>query len=256
MQRMTATEDLTSVEWRDTNWLERVGGFQNQQMVLDYFALSPFWDRQCNNQVLSMQTQYNDLRQPYEATVEALRKMTGIEFAVVHEQPPVWIIQKRYRRGPAIDDVNPIATYYIMGANVYQSPTIYSVIANRLLTSLFHVNSAFKETKDMVEFYPSKGYTWKTAPETSAAAKKTSTEKGVLRAQETQAFRHWMDRSIETSSIKVMQARQAIDTPEEDTLKPGLESPAQQNREDVGGKRPRKKLDDSSSGNRKKKMTK
>lgn len=42
-------------------------------MVLDYFALSPFWDRQCNNQVLSMQTQYNDLRQPYEATVEALR---------------------------------------------------------------------------------------------------------------------------------------------------------------------------------------
>lgn len=82
----------------------------------------------------------------------------------------------------------------------------------------------------MVEFYPSKGYTWKTAPETSAAAKKTSTEKGVLRAQETQAFRHWMDRSIETSSIKVMQARQAIDTPEEDTLKPGLESPAQQNR--------------------------
>lgn len=59
--------------------------------------------------------------------------MTGIEFAVVHEQPPVWIIQKRYRRGPAIDDVNPIATYYIMGANVYQSPTIYSVIANRLV---------------------------------------------------------------------------------------------------------------------------
>lgn len=30
--------------------------------------------------------------------------------------------------------VNPIATYYIMGANVYQSPTIYSVIANRLVS--------------------------------------------------------------------------------------------------------------------------
>lgn len=59
--------------------------------------------------------------------------MTGIEFAIVHEQPPVWVIQKRYRRGPAEDDVNPIATYYIMGANVYQSPTIYSVIANRLV---------------------------------------------------------------------------------------------------------------------------
>lgn len=62
--------------------------------------------------------------------------MTGIEFAIVHEQPPVWIIQKRYRRGPQPDDVNPIATYYIMGANVYQSPTIYSVIANRLVTEI------------------------------------------------------------------------------------------------------------------------
>lgn len=65
-------------------------------------------------------------------------KMTGIEFAVVHDQPPVWIIQKRYRRGPAPDDVNPIATYYIMGANVYQSPTIYSVIANRLVMTSWH----------------------------------------------------------------------------------------------------------------------
>ncbi|KAI7854450.1 mediator complex, subunit Med6 [Circinella umbellata] len=133
MQR-PSTEDLTGLEWRDTTWIERVGGFQNQQMVLDYFSMSPFWDRQCNNQILSMQTQYNDLRQPYEATVEALRKMTGIEFAVVHEQPPVWVIQKRYRRGPEPNDVNPIATYYIMGANVYQSPTIYSVIANRLVS--------------------------------------------------------------------------------------------------------------------------
>ncbi|KAI8374783.1 mediator complex, subunit Med6 [Blakeslea trispora] len=140
MQRMTATEDLTSVEWRDMNWIERMGGFQNQQMVLDYFAQSPFWDRQCNNQVLTMQTQYNDLRQPYEVTLEALRKMTGIEFAVVHEQPPVWIIQKRYRRGPQPDDVNPIATYYIMGANVYQSPTIYSVIANRLVSKVITLN--------------------------------------------------------------------------------------------------------------------
>lgn len=65
--------------------------------------------------------------------------MTGIEFAVVHDQPPVWIIQKRYRRGPAPDDVNPIATYYIMGANVYQSPTIYSVIANRLVNANYYI---------------------------------------------------------------------------------------------------------------------
>ncbi|KAM3589235.1 Mediator of RNA polymerase II transcription subunit 6 [Umbelopsis sp. WA50703] len=65
-------EDLTSVEWRDTGWLEHFGGFQNRQMVLDYFAMSPFWDRQSNNQVLAMQTQFNDLGQA-ESTETALR---------------------------------------------------------------------------------------------------------------------------------------------------------------------------------------
>lgn len=86
----------------------------------------------------------------------------------------------------------------------------------------------------MMEFYPSKGYTWKSAADTpSTSAKKTptsaatdktpapstavvNTAKSVLRAQETQAFRHWMDRAIETSSLKIMQTRQAIDTPEND----------------------------------------
>jgi hypothetical protein len=30
--------------------------------------------------------------------------MTGVEFAVVHEQPPVYVIQKQYRRGPSQND--------------------------------------------------------------------------------------------------------------------------------------------------------
>ncbi|KAG0745714.1 hypothetical protein G6F57_004960 [Rhizopus arrhizus] len=247
MQRLAATEDLTGVEWRDTNWLERVGGFQNQQTVLDYFALSPFWDRQCNNQVLAMQTQYNDLRQPYEATIQALRKMTGVEFAIVHEQPPVWVIQKRYRRGPAEDDVNPIATYYITGANVYQSPTIYSVIANRLLTSLFHVNSAFKETQKMMSFHPSKGYSWKQA-NVDQQKKQPNT---ILRAQETLALRHWMDRTIEMSAVKIVQSRQAMDQADQEDASKTSTDISSALRED--GKRPRKRNDDGGSSNRKKK---
>ncbi|OAD76019.1 hypothetical protein PHYBLDRAFT_143006 [Phycomyces blakesleeanus NRRL 1555(-)] len=259
MQRFAATEDLTSVEWRDTNWLERVGGFQNQQMVLDYFAMSPFWDRQCNNQVLSMQTQYNDLRQPYEATVEALRKMTGIEFAVIHEQPPVWVIQKRYRRGPAPDD-----------ANVYQSPTIYSVIANRLLTSLFHVNSAFKETQAMMEFHPAKGYSWKAnnstnekQPVTAIPEKTRGPQPSKLRAQENQAFRHWMDRAIEASAARIAQTRHSLDSQSVEgssqgsktatKIEPGSTSAITQQRDDSTGKRQRKKTDDGNSMTNKRK---
>lgn len=82
----------------------------------------------------------------------------------------------------------------------------------------------------MIEFYPSKGYTWKTAPDTKSPVTNGNATKGVLRAQETQAFRHYMDRAIETSSIKVMQARQAIDAPEEETQKHTTESTPTQNR--------------------------
>jgi mediator of RNA polymerase II transcription subunit 6 len=142
--------------------------------------------------------------------------------------------------------VNPIATYYIMGANIYQSPTIYSVIANRLvrskwslsngikslfffvqLTSLLYVNKAFKETQSVMEFHPSKGYSWKTPKEKNDKGKHQrkgtrntgmNTERhfalgqpNMLRAQENQAFRMCMDRAIDTSAISVEQTRHSID---------------------------------------------
>jgi hypothetical protein len=142
--------------------------------------------------------------------------------------------------------VNPIATYYIMGANIYQSPTIYSVIANRLvrnkrslpngfknpfffvqLTSLLYVNKAFKETQSVMEFHPSKGYNWKTPKEKNDKGKHQrkgtrntgmDTERhfalgqpNMLRAQENQAFRMCMDRAIDTSAISVEQTRHSID---------------------------------------------
>lgn len=41
-------EDLTSTVWRDDNFFQH---FElNQHTVLDYFAASPFYDSQCNNE--------------------------------------------------------------------------------------------------------------------------------------------------------------------------------------------------------------
>lgn len=42
------TEDLLGVSWRDDMWLTAFGLHHGN--VLDYFALSPFYDRQCNNE--------------------------------------------------------------------------------------------------------------------------------------------------------------------------------------------------------------
>jgi mediator of RNA polymerase II transcription subunit 6 len=64
---------------------------------MEYFSTSPFYDRQSNNQVLKMQSQFNalgDLNQ-------RLSSMRGIEFIVHSEHPPdMWIIRKQRRNTP------------------------------------------------------------------------------------------------------------------------------------------------------------
>ncbi|KAI8595175.1 hypothetical protein EDD21DRAFT_420921, partial [Dissophora ornata] len=55
-----ADPNLLNMEWRFHEWIMGVGGL-NPDNVLDYFALSPFWDPECNNAVLRMQTQFNNL---------------------------------------------------------------------------------------------------------------------------------------------------------------------------------------------------
>ncbi|KAG6889365.1 hypothetical protein C0995_001430 [Termitomyces sp. Mi166 len=58
-----------------------------------------FYDKQSNNQVLRMQTIHSGL--PVMNEAEELKRFTGVEFAVVHAQPPsLFIIQKRERLSP------------------------------------------------------------------------------------------------------------------------------------------------------------
>ncbi|KAF9582615.1 Mediator of RNA polymerase II transcription subunit 6 [Lunasporangiospora selenospora] len=147
--------DLMNIEWRFQEWLMGMGGL-NPDNVLDYFALSPFWDPECNNAVLKMQTQFNNLGE----MKQRLSEMTGVEFALVHERyPSLYIIQKQRRRSP--QEVKPMALYYVLHGNIFQCPDLHTLICNRVLGSLFHVESAFDEARNMSEFHPSSGYSWK-----------------------------------------------------------------------------------------------
>lgn len=44
-----ATPDLTETCWRDDMWMQAYG-LLSPGTVLDYFALSPFYDPACNNE--------------------------------------------------------------------------------------------------------------------------------------------------------------------------------------------------------------
>ncbi|KAJ1924258.1 Mediator of RNA polymerase II transcription subunit 6 [Tieghemiomyces parasiticus] len=164
-----SSANLTGIEWRFTEWLGANGGLRADN-VLEYFSLSPFWDPTSNNAVLKMQTQFNEL----QAAQLDLKKMTGVEFAVVHERwPTLFIIRKQRRRSP--NEVIPLATYYILNGNIYQSPDLYSVVSNRLLISLHHLSQAFDETYRHATFHPSEHYSWKDCT-TEAAPKPDTTE--------------------------------------------------------------------------------
>ncbi|KAI0076290.1 MED6-domain-containing protein [Panus rudis PR-1116 ss-1] len=138
-------------------WIQANGPLTNEN-VFDYFATSMFYDKQSNNQVLRMQTMHTGV--PLVNEAEELRRFTGVEFALVHSQPPsLFIIQKRDRLSP--DEVRPLAAYFIMNNRIYQSPDVYSLVSNRLLTSLNALQTSLDTLRSHRPTYtPRTGFVW------------------------------------------------------------------------------------------------
>ena len=156
-----AEEIPASLTWHFPEWVTFHGGLTPEN-VMDYFSESPFWDNTSNNATLRMQTQFNTLQ---EANLN-LKAMTGIEFELVSHRPPsLFVIVKQRRRSPT--ETVPLAVYYILDSVVHQAPDLYSIIANRMLTSLYHLQSAFEEATKHVQYHPAIGYTWKVDSEES-----------------------------------------------------------------------------------------
>ncbi|KAF9332116.1 Mediator of RNA polymerase II transcription subunit 6 [Podila minutissima] len=199
-----AKVDLMNIEWRFQEWLIGMGGL-NPENVLDYFALSPFWDPECNNAVLRMQTQFNNLGE----MKQRLSEMTGVEFALVLDRyPHLFVIQKQRRKSP--QEVKPMAIYYVLHGNIFQCPDLQTVLSNRVLGSLHYVQSAFNEARVMTEFHPSTGYHWKTeevpiAPGSSTPALLASSSTTSTGAHKTESvdFRNAVERAIISTDKKL-----------------------------------------------------
>ena len=128
------------------------------KLVLFYFAESPFFDPTSNNASLALQAMHNENLRPFIETREAfegrLRTMQGLEFVVAHdplqeaaaataagrtpakEPSDVWVIRKQVRKrgqGGLGDDVQILATYYVLGDSVYMAPSVLSVVGRRVV---------------------------------------------------------------------------------------------------------------------------
>ncbi|KAK6204700.1 MED6 mediator subfamily complex component-domain-containing protein [Scheffersomyces amazonensis] len=154
-----SAEALDEIQWKSPEFIQERGLHTGN--VLEYFSLSPFYDRTSNNQVLMMQFQFQQIQIPMGMTFQQffqtkLTEMTGIEFIIAYNrEPDFWIIRKQKR----IDSNNafPIQDYYIIGANVYQAPKIYDILASRLLSGVLSIKNSMDLLTNMTQYHVSDG---------------------------------------------------------------------------------------------------
>ena len=90
---------MTAVPPKDPNGFMDVTWLQSHPLtdktVMEYFGLSPFYDRACNNETLRMQRMYRGDLDTTTATStgdtwmnEQLAMMTGIEYIMHSSTPP------------------------------------------------------------------------------------------------------------------------------------------------------------------------
>uniref|UniRef100_A0AAV1TUZ7 Mediator of RNA polymerase II transcription subunit 6 n=1 Tax=Peronospora matthiolae TaxID=2874970 RepID=A0AAV1TUZ7_9STRA len=148
---VAAHADDYNASFRDTVWLQSFP--LTPQTVLHYFALSPFYDRSCNNERLKMQ----------RLGLDQLQNLRGIEYELLPnaaKQLPQQLYVVRKQRRSSRTQVEPLAVYYVLDGTVYQAPNIHAMLTSRLKKCSYRINKAFHGLAAGVRFSPTEGYAW------------------------------------------------------------------------------------------------
>ena len=97
--------------FRDGQWLDAHGGLVEPHTAEEYFSGSQWYDRTCLNEQWKIQG--------VQPTDEVRSRSAGIEYRMVHLQPPVlYVLRKERREGG--QDARALGSYYIAdcGTNV------------------------------------------------------------------------------------------------------------------------------------------
>jgi hypothetical protein len=137
---------LGTVSFSDPSWWR---GMLHRGSVLDYFALSQFYDRTCLNQHLKMQVALAP-----QDVENMLRTLPGIVYqldeARTEEIPPngdepahtLYVIKKLRRDKKRKETI--LRFYYVLDGIIYEAPTLAAVMRARLLKLGWHLREAFK----------------------------------------------------------------------------------------------------------------
>ncbi|KAG8801941.1 Mediator of RNA polymerase II transcription subunit 6 [Serendipita sp. 398] len=128
---------------------------------MEYFEESFLFDRSSNNNVLRMQTQHADpnLRMGRLETENELKRFTGMEYALVHSQAPLFVIQQRDRLSPT--EVRPTAVYFILNNVLYSAPDLYTLLSTKLTNALNMIQTSLDDLRSArPDYTPRIGHVW------------------------------------------------------------------------------------------------
>lgn len=81
--------------------------------------------------------------------------MTGIEYEIFKAIPPrLFIIHKQNRT--SFTSIQLLSSYYILDGCIFQSPSLFSVISHRILSSMSYLQSSIEYAGKWLEFDPTK----------------------------------------------------------------------------------------------------
>ncbi|KAL1306398.1 hypothetical protein AAFC00_005105 [Neodothiora populina] len=166
---------LDEVQFRRPEVIQWWGGI-SADTVHPIIRESPFFDHTSKNGLLWEQAQ-NDMRtweicNKREAFETRLKSMNGVEYMIVGEPQKVedaevvdtgiWVIRKqeRRKRTPREDDITVLGTYYIVGENMYQAPSVSDIIGNHMLSAMNSLSKLAELAEPLPIFTPALGYTF------------------------------------------------------------------------------------------------
>jgi mediator of RNA polymerase II transcription subunit 6 len=186
------------IQW----WVSEGGQPMDENMIHRYFCESPFFDWSTKNGLFMQQAAVNfdmhTLSRNRKAFEDALRNARGVEYMIVGEpqlvadktqaaqgaKTGIWTIRKqdrqtasadRYLRPPGVIldgewELTTLGTYFIVGENVFQAPSVADVVSNRLLAATASINQFFELASGLPRYNPSMGYTYLPVPTRQTAS--------------------------------------------------------------------------------------
>jgi len=162
MNALDVKDTLLHQSWQSEAWMPIL----NPTNVLEYFAESIFYDRQCNNEIIRMQ----------RLNPDQMLNMVGPEYILLIAQEPIlYVIRKQHRTSPT--QIIPLAHYYVIAGKVYQAPDLGNVVNSRLANCANYLQQAFSETHSYAKYQSAKGYYWEFKDKESQALEVAKEEK-------------------------------------------------------------------------------